>query len=457
MGRCVLEFERIQILFKKSDNAHQDNDFLFVNWFVGPNHVHTDPIKLQNLAGNPSLDVGDMLQPVKVEVPCADGDLVTASFLIVNLGSTDTSDQVAAAAEIGKQVSEKLTELYLKAAEEVVRNSGIPLSQVFADGIDKVAPAIVDTVGAAWDDVIVPLVDDVIDLFRKILGVPNCNGDVLHDIVVFKPSEPVAPELWTAPTYTASAKSGCGTPATTSVTYARERIIDGLPDFGTPPPPATEIVPVRGGSMADWIAVWVSDPDPKSTTGGPDIVVSIEASRAASGSLAANITEHVDWRFNAEFDGGGDVLFPHTRPVFKFLGTIPASVRPFYNPTLTPGELTLRTGTVGPVPRGAGVPAATPHASLSQLSQALGLTWQRSSLSGGGVPLKSLFTDPAGGVATDLMDAVDTITIPSQGVMLCLYEIRQNGRTVAHLLRYIRQENTLYTRADWLLAHQVLV
>jgi hypothetical protein len=457
MGRCVLEFERIQILFKKSDNAHQDNDFLFVNWFVGPNHVHTDPIKLQNLAGNPSLDVGDMLQPVKVEVPCADGDLVTASFLIVNLGSTDTSDQVAAAAEIGKQVSEKLIELYLKAAEEVVRNSGIPLSQVFADGIDKVAPAIVDTVGAAWDDVIVPLVDDVIDLFRKILGVPNCNGDVLHDIVVFKPSEPVAPELWTAPTYTASAKSGCGTPATTSVTYSRERIIDGLLDFGTPPPSATEIVPVRGGSMADWIAVWVSDPDPKSTTGGPDIVVSIEASRAASGSLAANITEHVDWRFNAEFDGGGDVLFPHTRSVMQFLGTIPASVRPFYNPTLTPGELTLRTGTVGPVPRGAGVPAATPHASLSQLSQALGLTWQRSSLSGGGVPLKSLFTDPAGGVATGLTDAVDTITIPSQGVMLCLYEIRQSGRTIGHLLRYIRQENTLYTRADWLLAHQVLV
>jgi hypothetical protein len=392
-----------------------------------------------------------------VEVPCADGDLVIAVFWIVNLVSTDPSDQVAAAVEIGKKVSEKYAELYLKTVEEVIRITGTPLSKVFADDLDKLEPALVDQVGAAWDDIIVPVVDDVLNFFGISVGVPNCYGDVLHDFVVFKPSEPLAPDRWTAPTYTASAISGCGTPATTSVTYMRERVIDGLPDFGTPPPPVTEIVPVRGGSMADWIAVWVSDPDPKSTTGGPDIVVGIEDSRAASGSLAANITKHVDWRFNAEFDGGGDVLFPHTRSVMQFLGTIPASVRPFYNPSLTPGELTLRTGAagaVGPVPRGGGVPAATPHASLSQL---LGLTWQRSSPSGGGVPLKSLLTDPAEGVTTGLTDAVDTITIPSQGVMLCLYEIRQSGRTIGHLLRYIRQENTLYTRADWLLAHQVLV
>jgi hypothetical protein len=50
MGTCTLTFERTQILFKKSDRAHQDNDWLFVTWFVGPNPFPTNPIKLENLA-----------------------------------------------------------------------------------------------------------------------------------------------------------------------------------------------------------------------------------------------------------------------------------------------------------------------------------------------------------------------------------------------------------------------
>src|SRR5215470_13446181 len=116
MGRCVLTLDQIQITNQKSDTPHADNDWLIVTWFVGPNNVQTDKIALRNLDGSVVLWSGNALQPVTLGVHCADGDLVTASFLIVNLGSTDFSDQVAAAGEIGKKISEKIAEIYLKVA-----------------------------------------------------------------------------------------------------------------------------------------------------------------------------------------------------------------------------------------------------------------------------------------------------------------------------------------------------
>jgi hypothetical protein len=134
MGSCILTFDQMQILTKKSDSRHSDNDWLIVTWFVGPDNVRTDKVPLRNQAGSVVLDSGDTIQPVSLSVDCADGDLVTATFEVVNLGSTDFSDQVQAVADIGKEISETVTKIYLKAAEEIVRY-GVPLGRVFADGI----------------------------------------------------------------------------------------------------------------------------------------------------------------------------------------------------------------------------------------------------------------------------------------------------------------------------------
>ena len=35
MAKCVVHFDQIEIVTKKSDPAHADNDWLIVHWFVG--------------------------------------------------------------------------------------------------------------------------------------------------------------------------------------------------------------------------------------------------------------------------------------------------------------------------------------------------------------------------------------------------------------------------------------
>jgi hypothetical protein len=448
MGSCILTFDQMQILTKKSDSRHSDNDWLIVTWFVGPDNLRTDTVPLRNQAGSVVLDSGDTIQPVSLlPVGCADGDLVTATFQVVNLGSTDFSDQEKAAADIGKKISETVAEIYVTAAEEVVRE-GVPAGEVFAYGIEKVKPVIVSSVGAAWDDIIMPLVDDVIGFLQQLAGRPNCNGDVLHDIIVFMPFEPTDPQTSTTPSYVASSKSGCGSPASTSVVVTRDRVLDHPMQFGNTPPPATETTPVQDGSLADWVGRWAEDP----VTPAPIVLVDIEPSRAASGSLGVTIRERIDPRFGTEFDGGGDVLFPHSHEVSQYFGNVFASVRPMFHSTMNPGYLALRLGATSTPhhpshgPKGGG-------ASGEELS--FGLTWQRPTVTSPRVPVTATLLNPAAIAipSEGLSEMVDTIAIPSQGVLLCLYAIKQDGRTIGHTLRYIRWENLLYTNADVMLTH----
>src|SRR4029079_13636170 len=138
-------------------------------------------------------------------------------------------------------------------------SSGIPIAQVFADGIEELAPVIRDSVGAAWEDVIVPVANDVVEFFQALFGPPNCNGEVFHDLVMFKPFEPAAPETWSQH-YKASSLSGCGTPAETHCVYTRERLRDAVPQFRNTPPPKTEASPSQNESPAVWLGRWAEDP-----------------------------------------------------------------------------------------------------------------------------------------------------------------------------------------------------
>ena len=476
MGSCTLTFDQMQILTKKSDSRHSDNDWLIVTWFVGPHNVRTDNVPLRNQAGSVVLDSGDTIRPVSLSVNCADGDLVTATFEVVNLGSTDFSDQVQAAADIGKQISETVAKIYLKAAEEVVRY-GVPFGKVFADGIEQVEPAIVSSVGAAWDDIIVPLVDDIIEFLQKLAGRPNCNGDVLHDIVIFMPFEPKDPQTWTNAPYVASSKSGCGSPASTSVVFTRERMLDNPMQFSNTPPPTTDTTPVQEGSLADWVGRWAEDPG----TPAPIIFVDIEESHAASGSLAVTIVEHVDRRFDAEFDGGGDVLFPHSHRVIRFYGNVFGAVRPLFHATMNPGDLALKLAEVGSPHHPIGGPHGGAQVAGREIAAAVtrerasnschadpaqpasrtgtlsfGLIWQRPVISSPRIPVRTTLLNSAGlslGSVPNYVELVNAISIPTQGVLLCLYAVKQEERTIGHTLRYIREQNLLYTNADVMLAY----
>jgi hypothetical protein len=221
MTSAILDIDQMHIVRKKSDNDHSDNDWLIVSWFVGGTLVRTDTQALLNDTAAPSviLETGHGIHPVSSQVSCTDDDLVTASILVVNLGSTDYSQQVNAAGQIAKSVSQELAKVYLRVAEEYVKaNPEIPLNEVWAWAIHELSPIIVDSVGAAWDDIILPAVNAIVEELQILLGTPNCNGEVFHDLVVFQPSEPGAPQTW-GQTYRAPRVTGCGSAAATVVVY----------------------------------------------------------------------------------------------------------------------------------------------------------------------------------------------------------------------------------------------
>jgi hypothetical protein len=440
VGKCILGFDQTHIVYKKSDSNHSDNDWIIVSWFVGKDLVRTDTLPLLKADGSPVLETGSLVRPFSLEVDCGDTDLVTASFVVVNLGSTDFSEQVNEAGQIGAKISEKLAELYLKAAELVVRSSGLPLAQVFADGIEELAPVIRDSVGAAWEDVIVPVVNEVVQFFQVLFGRPNCNGEVFHDLVLFKPFAPATPETWSQH-YKAWSVSGCGTPAETHVVYTRERLRDMVPQFPNTPPPKTEASPSQNESPALW-------------TPTPLITVVISRSAAALGTFAVEIVEHVDRRFGATFLGGGDGLLPQRQAVEIFGGNTFGAIKPWYSHVSQPGDLQMVLAAPGIRPtqdRHRGSP--TPTTSLR-------LAWERPRTLTAAVELFSFQgkekASPAeaglgGGVMFGLVEQMEVIALPAQGVRLCLYTITAAGQPIAHAVRYIRAESALYTRADVML------
>ena len=255
MGKAVLTFDQMEIINKKSDTEHSDNDWLIITWSVQDKaNVRTDTIPLRNTDNSVILDSGNIIAPVLTEVACNDGDLVSAFFTVVNLGSTDFPEQIDAAGKIAKEVARGMAEAYVQAAEFVVRNSDIPLSQVFADGIEEVRPAIVDAAGTAVDRVIVPAVKFIVDEINILLGHPNCNGLVFYDVAMFGPRAPAA-DLTTWRTYTASTMTGCGSPAKTSVHFTQQRVLSVPQQFSNDPPLKVSARAAHGQSPAKWLGV----------------------------------------------------------------------------------------------------------------------------------------------------------------------------------------------------------
>jgi hypothetical protein len=84
------------------------------------------------------------------------------------------------------------------------------------------------------------------------------------------------------------------------------------------------------------------------------------------------------------------------------------------------------------------------------------LTWRRPNIASPGIPLETTLVVAGSvdiGSVPDFLELVDAISIPTQGVLLCLYAIKQDGRTIGHTMRYMCDQTLLYTHADGLLAH----
>src|SRR5438105_3659162 len=177
MGSATLSFDSMVVLNKRSDTHHNDNDWMTIVWYANANHVLTQTIPLAKADGDTSLDSGSVIAPFASAVPCADGDVVTATFVVVNLGSSDAAEQRDKAEEIGKSVAKGVADAYVRVAEYFVE-AGVPFGEIFSRGIDELRPVIVQSVGAAYDDIVKPAIEKVLHLFG---APPDCNGEVLHD------------------------------------------------------------------------------------------------------------------------------------------------------------------------------------------------------------------------------------------------------------------------------------
>jgi hypothetical protein len=453
MGKCNLSFDQIEILTKKSDSDHSDNDWLFITWFVKDQLIRNDKIPLVNQNGSRIIESGDHLLPVSSEVVCEDTDLVTASFVVMNLGSYDWNEQIEAAGKIASKIAEGIAAAYVKAAQFVVANSGLPLAQVFSAGIEAVSPVIVDSVGAFVEDVLVPGFETIVEGVLLILGRPNCNGPVFHDIAVFKPKEP-EPALTLWQVYTADSKTGCGSPAKTSVHFTLDRDLDFVPQFPNAPPPQFDLVPSVNESPDNWLGRWAEDP----LSPYPRIHVSVARSTAASGLYSVSVREEIDRRFNLVFEAKADPIAPRALQLLPYSGNVFGEVQPWHSHPVSPGALQVFSNKLSAIRSRFSVAGGQLAAvKNSEPPQALvALTWKRPFT--GGTPLTLAKSGVAGTLVGGgpnpayFLEVADGFRFKDRDVTLAFYNLISGGQVVGRALRYLRGATPSFTRADVMLA-----
>lgn len=245
MGNCFLTFDRIVIQNQKSDHSHYDTDWLHVVWFTGgPNSpaVLTQTFPLLNVQGSFHLHTGDLIPPVP-SLACAanDSDIVMAVYALTNLGSSDYSDQLNQATQITDQIAQSAADAYITVAKYYLEGllSELPgaswIELVEENYVDphwgdflKAVNSAIDTV---FSDVIDPAIAWLVGEIQNLLGDPNCNGEVLHDFVMFVPdntNDGSLKRFYTGP----QDNSSCGKAPHTEVDLTMHRDVQFMGQFG---------------------------------------------------------------------------------------------------------------------------------------------------------------------------------------------------------------------------------
>jgi len=210
----IFRVNSVDVLTQKSDGDHSDSDWLsFIVTIANPvtKHVRTFAENPHNIAGNAKSGGsfrGARTEPFAVE----DHEIVSITYLVMNLGSSDAEEQFAQAV----QVTNKVVQIAAPAIGAVV---GFFFGQP-GEGFE-VGKKIADVVDGAIDGL-----SDVFDFLDIHAGPPNCNGEVLKDTLVYQPGEfaraagqPASRE-YTGP----QASERCGAAPVTRVTFEVVRV-----------------------------------------------------------------------------------------------------------------------------------------------------------------------------------------------------------------------------------------
>jgi len=245
MGACDLTFDRIVVQNQKSDSQHYDTDWLHVVWFAGgssnPQVIGQTTFPLLNVQGSFQLHTGDLIPPITLACNANDSDVVMAVYAITNLGSSDYSDQVNQATEITSQIAQKAADAYLYLAKSYLEGllselpGGTWIDAVIEKYVEPNWSAFLDAVNGLIDqvfqNVIAPLIGWLTSEVQNILGAPDCNGEVLHDFVIFVPNNTNDGSLQRFYTGTQE-NSSCGEAPHTEVDITLHREVPFIGQFG---------------------------------------------------------------------------------------------------------------------------------------------------------------------------------------------------------------------------------
>jgi hypothetical protein len=173
----VFKVDSVEIRVQKADNDHSDSDWLSIIVSVGnpiTKNVQTFSTQPIHIEGN--IKTGNIIAGNFVSNPfiAEDSDLVTVTYLLMNLGSSDAEEQFAQAVK----VTNKVVGVVAPIAGAVI---GFWLFGQPGEGFEvgiKISKAV---------DTVVSTLSDVFDFLGIHIGPPNCNGEVLHDTLTYPP------------------------------------------------------------------------------------------------------------------------------------------------------------------------------------------------------------------------------------------------------------------------------
>ena len=174
----VFRVDSVDILRQKTDSDHGDSDWLTITVTVGDSitkNVQTLPAKLHHIEGD--IKTGDVIAGSFATDPftAKDSDIVTITYLLMNLGSSDAEDQFAQAVK----VTDKVVQVVAPVAGTIIGaffgapGQGLEVGEQIAKGVDEA----------------ISKLGDLFDVLGIHIGPPNCNGEVLHDTLTFQPGE----------------------------------------------------------------------------------------------------------------------------------------------------------------------------------------------------------------------------------------------------------------------------
>ncbi|HZS56061.1 MAG TPA: hypothetical protein VFA65_16785 [Bryobacteraceae bacterium] len=174
----VFRVDSVDILRQKTDNDHGDSDWLSIMVTVGDpitKNTQTLPAKLHHIEGD--IKTGNVIGGPFATDPFTanDSDVVSITYVLMNLGSSDAEEQFAQAVK----VTDKIVQVVGPVAGAIIgtffgaTGEGFQVGEQIAKGVDEA----------------ISKLGDLFDVLGIHIGPPNCNGEVLHDSLTFQPGE----------------------------------------------------------------------------------------------------------------------------------------------------------------------------------------------------------------------------------------------------------------------------